>query len=490
MWTKKGLQTAIQEKLRDELFIVVSNREPYLHKYEGEKIICQPPVSGLTIALDPVMRTCGGKWIAHGSGDADRQVVDAQDHVQVPPEDPSYTLRRVWLTKEEEDGFYYGFSNEALWPLCHIAYTRPLFNEASWKTYCAVNRKFADIILQEVGNRNAFVFIQDYHFAGLSRLIKRSNIRTAHFWHIPWPNPEAFRVCPWAPEILDGLLGNDLLGFHIRYHCQNFLDTVERTLEAKVDHEHFTISRKGETTLVRDFPISVDFDEISTHAMSEEVSEEMEQLRKRHGLRDYKIALGVDRVDYTKGIPEQFYALDRFLDRNPEYHEKFVLVEIGVPSRVHIGAYQRLNDEIQQLVEAINWKYQKNAWKPILLLTEQVPPTTLRAWYRLADLCVVNSLHDGMNLVAKEFVASRKDEDGVLLLSQFTGSARELTDAILTNPFAIDGVAEAYRIGLKMSRAERRQRMQRLRAQIQEHNIYLWAGQILSSLFQFQFVEK
>lgn len=490
MQNRESLQAIIRERVSNELFVVVSNREPYIHQFKGEEIVCQEATSGLITALDPVMQASSGIWIAHGSGDADQKVVDQKNHVRVPPENPSYTLRRVWLTKEEEDGYYYGFSNEALWPLCHVAYTRPVFNDADWKTYCAVNQKFADAILEEVGSRKAFVFIQDYHFTQLARLLKRPNIRTAHFWHIPWPNPEVFRICPWATEILDGLLGNDLLGFHTRLHCQNFLDNVWTMLKAKVDYERFEISRDGATTSVRPFPISIDFEATSEDARSAEVETEMENLRKKYGLRNMLIGLGVDRVDYTKGIPDQFRALDRFLERYPEYQGRVMMVEIGVSSRARIPTYQRVNDEIDQIVEEVNWKYQKGGWKPILYLKERAPATTLHAWYRLANFCVVSSLHDGMNLVAKEYVASRNQEDGVLLLSRFTGSARELTDAILINPYAIDHMAEAYREALTMPLKEQKNRMRQLRAHVQDHNIYRWAAQVLSSLFQFEFAEK
>ncbi len=488
-WTKETLRSVVREKLGDGLFIIVSNREPYLHTFQGEEIISQIPVSGLTIALDPVMQTCGGVWIAHGSGDADRYAVDEQDHIKVPPPpaEPTYTLRRVWLTKEEEAGYYYGFSNEAIWPLCHIAYTRPIFNERDWETYVSVNRKFAQTVLEEVGNRNAFVLIQDYHFALLSRLLKQPNIRTAQFWHIPWPNPEAFRICPWSEQILDGLLGNDLLGFHVRQHCQNFLDTVDRMIEAKVDYERFEVTRGGLTTMVRPFPISVDFEAIGAHANSTEVASEIRQLKRRYGLRVPIIGLGVDRIDYTKGIVERLHALDRFFDQYHELQGRCVFVQIAVPSRTHIPTYQRVSDELDQLVESINWKYGTGVWKPILYLKETVSPTTLRAWYRMANLCVVSSLHDGMNLVAKEFVASRTDEDGVLVLSHFTGAARELTDAVLINPYAIDQFARAMYQAIVMPPEERRKRMRKLRANLQEYTIYRWAGKMLSTLLKFQF---
>ena len=489
MWTKRTLQQTLKDRLSDVLFLVVSNREPYVHRIEGEELICERPASGLTIALDPVMRACGGLWVAHGSGNGDRQVVDANGHITVPTDNPAYTLRRVWLTKEEEDGYYYGFSNRALWPLCHIAYTRPSFDAREWAAYRTVNEKFARVVLEEVGERNAFVFIQDYHFALLPRLLRRPNIRVAQFWHIPWPNPEAFRICPWGAEILDGLLGNDLLGFHITFHCQNFLAAVERVVEAKVDYEHATVTRGGLNTKIRAFPISVDFEAIANLAKSPEVSAEMERLTRLHRLRGKLLVVGVDRIDYTKGILERFQAIARLLEGHPELQERVVFVEVGVPSRTRIAEYQRLNEEIDELVESINWKFQTDAWKPILYLRRNTSPITLQAWYGLATVGVVTSLHDGMNLVAKEFVASRIKEDGVLVLSQFTGAARQLTDAELVNPFAIDELAATLHRAMTMPLEEQQRRMRRLRAQVQERNIYRWAGEVLSELFQFEFQE-
>ncbi len=487
-WTKKHLREEINKKLRDELLVVVSNREPYIHRMEGEDIVCQVPAGGLTVALDPVLRACGGLWVAHGVGEADRQVVDVHDHVQVPPDDPSYTLRRVWLSKKEEEGYYYGFSNQGLWPLCHIAYTRPNFNLSDWETYKAVNKKFAEVVLEEVGDRNAFVFIQDYHFALLSTYLKdRPNIRTAQFWHTPWPNPEVFRVCPWRDEVLDGLLGNDLLGFHIRRHCLNFLDAVDRMLEARVDYERFNVTRRGHTTKVRPFPISVDFEKIASDAGGPEVATEIERLVRHFGLRDKIVAVGVDRIDYTKGIPERLRAIDRFLERHPEFQGKFVFVQIASPSRLHIPSYQDINDEIDQLAESINWKYEMDNWKPILQLKRHVNQLSLQAWYCLSNLCVVSSLHDGMNLAAKEFVASRTNNDGVLVLSEFTGSARELQEAELINPFDVDAVAETIHRAVTMPKQEQRRRMRRLRAHVRQQNIYQWADRILSALFSFEF---
>src|SRR5688572_26032445 len=261
-WTKARLEEVARTRLGGAKLIVVANREPYIHRYRDGEIEWVRPAGGLTTALDPVMRACGGVWVAHGSGTADRATADAMGRVRVPPDDPSYTLRRVWLTPEQEEGYYYGFANSTLWPLCHQVYQRPTFDPAHWAAYREVNELFAAAVLEEARGGPAVIFVQDYHFALLPRLLKdaRPDLVVAQFWHIPWPNPETFRVCPWAGELLDGLLGNDLLAFHTQNHCNNFLETVDRAVESRVCRERFSVRRDGRETQVRPFPISVDPD--------------------------------------------------------------------------------------------------------------------------------------------------------------------------------------------------------------------------------------
>lgn len=480
-WDKQRLDSVIKERLGGSKMVVVANREPFIHYYDGEDICCMRPASGLTTALDPVMRACGGVWVAHGGGDADRAVVDEFDRVAVPPDDPHYTLRRVWLTKDEEQGYYYGFSNEALWPLCHIAYTRPRFDARDWNQYRAVNQKFADAVLEEVGSEPALVFVQDYHFALLPRMLKevRPDLTIAQFWHIPWPNREAFRICPWQDEILEGLLGNDLLSFHVQYHCNNFLDTVDRAIEAKVDMERFAVTRGGQTTFIRPHPISID-PEAALATMPQNANQMETQLRKKLHLRNERILIGVDRVDYTKGIPERFAAIDRLLTLHPELKGSFSLVQVGAPSRTHIDTYRELNEQLVQLAERINWMHGIGWWRPIVFVNEHFNAQRVFSLYRLAAACIVSSLHDGMNLVAKEFVAARDDLNGVLVLSQFTGAARELTDALQINPYAVDEFADALHRALTMPAEEQANRMRRLRLQVLDNNIFRWAGMLLS----------
>jgi len=486
---KKELQQLVNDKLKDYPFIVVSNREPYVHSWVGEEIKCFRPASGLTVALDPVMQACGGTWIAHGSGDADPDVADKEGKISVPVEAPRYTLKRVWLSKEEEAGYYDGFSNQALWPLCHIVYVKPTFRQQDWDTYKEVNRRFADAVYAEVGEKGAFVFIQDYHLSLLAKMIKERcpTVITAQFWHIPWPNYEAFRICPWKEELLDGLLANDLIGFHTLYHDNNFLETVDRTLECRIEREKYAIVRGGHSTLVRSFPISVDFAEISARASREEVAKEMDRLRHEYNLRQEFIVIGIDRLDYTKGIPERLKAIDLFLSKNPQYEGRFTFVQAGEPSRIHVEEYKKINEEIDELIEDINWRHWRGRWKPILYIKEHLSPLTLITLQRLANFCIVTSLHDGMNLVAKEFVSSRVDGDGVLILSRFTGAAREFTDALLVNPFSVDDIAQVINVAVNMSKRERRRRMSSLRAIVQEDNIYSWAGNIISEIAKFHF---
>jgi trehalose 6-phosphate synthase len=492
MWNREDLATLAETRLGGKRLILVANREPYQHRHMDGRIECVPPASGMVSALEPILQACGGVWVAHGSGSADRVTVDGRDHIGVPPDDPQYTLRRVWLTKSQENGYYYGLANAGLWPLCHMVFTRPIFNRQHWPIYREVNEHFAEAVLEEAGAEPAFVFIQDYHFGLLPRMLKERNpnLVVAQFWHIPWPSPEVFRTFPWKEELIDALLGNDLLGFHLRYHCQNFLDTVERTLEAKVDYERFEIMRGGKVTVVRPFPISIDTTEHERTAASPAVEREMERWRQQLGLGDRIVGLGIDRLDYTKGIPERLQALDHFLASHPEFHERLVFVQIGVPTRTHVRQYQMLEEEVDRLVEDVNWRWSTASWRPILYVKQQQGLESMMALHRLAHFCVVSSLDDGMNLVAKEYVASRIDGDGVLILSRFTGAARELGQAVLINPFDTDEFADAIYRALTLPEDERRKRMQQLREIVTDHNIYRWAGKLLSSLLKFELPEN
>jgi alpha,alpha-trehalose-phosphate synthase [UDP-forming] len=486
-WTPERLAVQIQTRLQGGRLFVVSNREPYIHQRNGKSLEVTVPPSGLVTALEPVLTACDGTWIAHGSGSADAEVVDSNDRLRVPPENPRYTLRRVWLSKEEEEGYYYGFSNEGMWPLCHIAHTRPIFREQDWEMYQEVNRKFANAVLKEIADtKNPVVLVQDYHFALLPAMLKekRPDARVAIFWHIPWPNPEAFGICPWRRQLVDGLLGADLIGFHVQSHCNNFLQTVDRVVESRVDWEHFSVTRQDHRTLVHPFPISVDLGEDKVIAPESYGSDYVDRTALLHslGVETAFVGVGVDRVDYTKGIHERFRAIERFLEKYPKYQGQFTFLQIGAPSRTHIKRYHDLMGELEAEAERINWRFQSGKWKPIMFLNRQHSHAEIDRFYRAADLCLVTSLHDGMNLVAKEFLAARRDERGVLILSQFTGAARELRDALLINPYDIDQTAEAIRAALEMDPEEKQMRVHRMRRLIRENNIHRWAGNLITEL--------
>ncbi len=480
-WTPEALREILHTDLRGEDVIVVSNREPYIHTKRGDAIEVRRPASGLVTALEPVARACSGTWIAHGSGSADRLVVDAHDRVGVPPEDPSYRIRRVWMSAEQEAGYYYGFANEGLWPLCHIAHVRPVFRTKDWFHYKQINQKFAEAVVEEAATHDPIVLVQDYHFALLPRMLRdrlpQATIIT--FWHIPWPNPETFYICPWRAELLDGLLGSSILGFHTQFHCNNFFDTTDRILEARVDREMFTVTYGGKVTSVHRYPISIEWP--PAEALTRKPQQQCRsEIRTRHNLPpDALVGIGVDRLDYTKGIVERFLAIERFLELQPEWLGRFSFVQIAAPSRSVIEQYQEFEVHVRGLASRINNRFARGDYLPILLLVEHHEPEQVAEYYRGSDLCYVSSLHDGMNLVAKEFVACRDDERGVLILSQFTGASRELPEALVVNPYDIDQSAAALQAALTMPEVEQRDRMRLMRALIREFNIYRWAGRML-----------
>ena len=486
LWTAERLRAGICRRLDGSALFVVSNREPYHHVYGNSGIEFQVPASGLVTALEPILNACDGTWIAHGSADADRKTVDTHDRLRVPPDDPHYTLRRVWLTADEENGYYFGFSNEGIWPLCHIAHTRPSFRAADWEHYRNVNEKFAGAVLQEIENaKRPFVLIQDYHFALLPRLIKaaRPDARVAIFWHIPWPNPEAFQICPWQHDLLDGLLGADVVGFHIQAHCNNFLETVDHSIECRIEWDRFTVNRRNHITMVRSHPISVVFREETQEAHNASgYLPSRSKILPALGPETIFLGVGIDRVDYTKGILERFRGIERFLDKYPHYSRKFTFVQFGAPSRTRIARYRDLLTEVEREVQRINGRFQSDQWKPIVFYGRHHSHREIEPFYKAADVCLVTSLHDGMNLVAKEFVAARDDEDGVLILSQFTGACLELRDALLVNPYDIEEIAEKIRHALEMPQEERSLRMRRMRHIVKEHNVYRWAADLISEL--------
>jgi trehalose 6-phosphate synthase len=480
-WSPSALKELLNKDLAGDEVLVVANREPYIHVKKGDKIEVQVPASGLVSALEPIMRACSGTWVAHGSGSGDREVVDSHDRVRVPPKKPSYQIRRVWLSEEEEKGYYYGFSNEGLWPLCHMAHTRPIFRSQDWEKYVEVNRKFANAVIEEARTDHPVILVQDYHFALLPRMVKQKLPKAIviTFWHIPWPNPEAFGICPWREEILHGLLGSSILGFHTRFHSNNFMDTVDRFVEARIDRETNTITSRQYTTAVRQYPISIEWPSRWLEGQPS-IPECRRQLRQNLGIApDVKLGIGVDRLDYTKGILERFLAVERLLEVEEKWRGKFSFIQIASPSRSIIEHYRQFEQSVRQEADRINARFGKEGYKPIHLLVEHHNPSDVFFHYRGADICVVTSLHDGMNLVAKEFIAAREDEMGALVLSQFTGASRELPESLIVNPYDIDQCAAALNVALEMPEFEQRDRMRSMRNFVKENNVYRWAARML-----------
>lgn len=482
MWDKKDLKQIVQEKFKDYLFVIVSNREPYIHIWKDKKIVCQRSIGGVTVSFETIMRSTGGTWVAYGGSSADKETVDGKDHVKLPPNDPKYTLRRVWMRKDELKGYYEGFSNSTLWPLCHVVFIRPTFIESDWQAYKKINKRFAEAILEEIGSKKAVVWIQDYHFALLPRYIKekRPDVIVGQFWHIPWPTHEIFRTCPWAKEILDSLLHNDLLGFHRYYHVDNFFKTVSRNLEANIDYEDLSVLYKRKKHKVKFFPISVDYEDIVNRLRS--TKKIRKPLIKDLIKSPYEIlAVGVDRIDYTKGILLRLRAIEKFLETESKYRGKFVYLGIGAPSRTGIVTYRRLGIEINQLVKRINEKFKKGNWQPIYYFNQVFERNKILPILSQANLCLVTSLDDGMNLIAKEFVVAN-EVGGGLILSQFTGAAKELTESFLINPYNIKKMAQTIKEAIETPQKEREQRLQKMKETIKDRNLYRWAGKFLLEL--------
>ena len=481
-WNPQRLQSLLHTQLRGDQVIVVSNREPYIHENRNGEVVVNRPASGLVTAVEPVMRACSGTWVAHGSGSADAQVVDGHDHVALPPGHSEYRLRRIWLTPQQEQGYYYGLANEGLWPLCHVAHVRPIFREGDWQHYRDVNQKFADAVVAESRGEDPVVLVQDYHFALLPAMVRKKLPRATilTFWHIPWPNPESFGICPWRSEILEGMLGSTILGFHTRFHCKNFIETVDRYLEARIEHEHSSITFHGEQTLVESYPISIEWpspeEERSWPSPGQCRNEVFGQLGIPH---DHRVAVGVDRFDYTKGILERLHAVERMLEKYPEMQGRFTFIQVAAPSRSALEEYQLFQERVNRLTERINTRFRRET--PVVhLLARHHDHDALNRLYRAADACLVTSLHDGMNLVCKEFVAARDDERGVLILSRFAGAAREMPEALIVNPYHVEETADALYQALRMPPAEQRERMASLRSTVREFNVYRWAGHMLS----------
>ncbi|MGQ0641095.1 MAG: alpha,alpha-trehalose-phosphate synthase (UDP-forming) [Gemmatimonadaceae bacterium] len=480
-WSAARLRSTVQQFLSGSPLVVVANREPYVHVRQAAGGVQElHPASGLVTAIEPVVRACAGTWIAHGTGSADRETADRHGRLRVPPNDPAYWLRRIWLTRAEEQGYYYGFANEGLWPLCHIAHTRPVFRAGDFDAYKTVNRRFANAVVEEASTRDPIVLVQDYHFALAPRMIRERlpDATIVTFWHIPWPNAERFGICPFRNEILHGLLGSSIVGFHTQYHCSHFFECVDRYLEARITREENAVTTRGRVTRVRSYPISIAWPDDDSQWPS--IADCRRHLMQKLALgADAEIAVGVDRLDYTKGIEERFLAVERLLESHPEHIGRFAFLQLAAPSRTAIEEYERANERVVHVAERINERFRKGSYQPIHLVLKHHEHDEINVAYRGADCCYVSSLHDGMNLVAKEFIAARSDEQGVLILSQFTGAARELADALIVNPYDLEQASAALHTALTMSAREQRERMRALRAHVRQYNVFRWAGRML-----------
>jgi trehalose 6-phosphate synthase len=479
-WTPKSLQELLHGALPGAEVLVVSNREPYIHNRSKGEIVVQRPASGLVSALEPIMRACGGTWVAHGSGSADRDTVDQQDRIRVPEIAPAYTLRRVWITEEEQDGYYYGFANEGLWPLCHIVFVRPTFRMSDWLTYQRVNRRFADAVIAEARSEDPVVLVQDYHFALVPKMIRERLPKATiiSFWHIPWPNAETFSICPWKEEIIEGMLGSTILGFHTQFHCNNFIECVDRFVESRIDRENQAVSLGGHEARIRAYPISIEWPPKALDAVSGRAKCRADICAQFELAPGTKIIVGVERFDYTKGILDRMMAIDALLKRNPAWKDRLVFIQIAAPTRSKLSSYSRLQAEAEALAAEINERHQCRM-APIRLEVCHYEPAEVFKLFRATDACVVSSLHDGMNLVAKEFVSCREDNTGVLVLSSFTGAAREMSEALIVNPYDTEEMARTIELAITMPAAEQVERMKLMRQQIKENNVYRWAGTML-----------
>jgi len=482
LWTAERLKQTLNRHLHGEKIVILANREPYVHQRSPEgQIEVQHPASGLVTALEPVMRACSGVWIAHGSGNADRETVDRNDRVRVPPGEESYHIRRVWLSDEELKGYYYGFSNEGLWPLCHVAHARPVFRAEDWRQYRSVNQKFADVVCSEVDSKDPIILVQDYHFALAPAMIRKRlpSATVLVFWHIPWPNAEQMGICPWRNELIEGLLGSSILGFQTQLHCNNFVDSVDRYLETRIDREQNAVVMQGRRTLIRPYPIALEWPVhwVETAPSPEECRA---QVWRQLGLKpNALLGVGVDRLDYTKGVEERLLAVELLLEHYPEFRGRLSFAQLAAPSRTKIDRYRELNEMVERLAERINERFGKPDYQPIILLRSHHEPPEVFRFFRAADFCYVSSLHDGMNLVAKEFIAARTDLKGVLVLSEFTGAARELTEALIVNPYDLEASRDALAAALTMPMEEQQDRMRSMRSLLVQFNVYRWAGKML-----------
>jgi trehalose 6-phosphate synthase len=487
LWTAQRLRASLETLFNDESIVVLANREPFRHERDPNgEIVVKRSAGGLVTALEPFLQACSGVWVAHGSGTADRAVVDSRDGLNVPPVNPLYRLRRVWLNAAEHRGYYLGFANEGLWALCHHARVQPVFRSSDFEMYTAVNARFAEAVCEEAVTDAPLVLVQDYHFAIAPYFIRawRPQSIIVSFWHIPWPDARTFAMCPWARPLLEGLLGSSIVGFQTPLDCQNFIETAMRSLGAHVDRRHDVVTYKGRSTMIRAYPVSIVWPNgwVEKAPPIEACRETV--CRELRLPADVRLGVGVDRLDYTKGIEEKFLAIERLLELDPALRGRFVFVQLAEPSRECLPPYRDLRERVLQTADRVNARFGTDDYRPIIVMEGHHDPSEVYRFLRAADLCYVGSLHDGMNLVAKEFVCAREDERGVLVLSSFAGAARQLTGALLVDPNAIDGAAHVLAAALRLAANDQATRMRAMRSVVARFNTYWWAGQMLHDAAQ------
>ena len=482
-WTAERLRTFLATSFRGERIVVLANRQPFRHdRAQDGSLSVTHSAGGLVTTLEPLLEATGGVWVAHGNGNADRSVVDRQDRLAAPTAKPSYRLRRVWLGPDEERGYYGGFSNEGLWPLCHRAGVRPIFRAEDFFRYRTVNARFADTVCEEADRHDPLVLVQDYHFALAPRAIRERLplSTTVTFWHIPWPSPRDYRACPWGTQLIEGLLGSSIVGFQTRQDCQNFLETVESTVDAGIDRRRQIVTWDDRQVLVRAYPASVEWPSRVVRQLPDAATCRADVCRQLGLPPDIRLIVGVDRLDYTKGLDEKVRAVERLLETHSEYQGRVVLVQIAEPSRSGLAPYQAYRSRLIETTRRVNARFARDGYEPIVLLEARHDPREVYKFLRAAEVCYVGSLHDGMNLVAKEFVVARNDHRGVLVLSQFAGSARELTEALLIDPHDLDQSANTLLRALCMTGHEQSLRLRAMRSIVKQANTYQWAGTMLS----------
>lgn len=485
--------------------IIVADAETRVHKNDNGKIISTVPAGGVSIALDPIAQASNCVFIARAKTDEDKQVVDRDSKIEIADMENNYTLKRVFVSGDRFDQYYNGFSNQTLWPLCHVTFERPEFRNEWYEGYKKVNEKFAQAVLEEIKGKT-FIWIHDYQLSLVPKLLGRpKKTVVSMFWHTPWPTWEIFRILPQKQEILASLLECDFLAFHRGYQAKNFLETVRREFEARIDDETNRVFYNNKVTTVKNIPLGIDVDVIKSLVdernedkllgkifgkiviNQDKNNEDNKHKTIKKYFEQYKIIIGVDRLDYTKGLILRLQALDLFLEKYPQYKGKIVYLGIMAPSREAIPAYSILKKEVNNFAKEINEKYKNDGWKPIHLVNEIFTRKEIVNFYRNADLCLVTPRDDGMNLVSKEFIVATatSGNPGMLVLSQFAGSAIDLRAAIIVNPYDVNQLSSAIKKGLEMDVKEKKRRIQEMAETLEEKNVYEWAvefvGNALSS---------